>query len=71
MSRHREAATGDLPGPAMPLDGLRVVEVGSFIAVPSAGLALRQLGALVIRVDPVGGAPDIARCPLGRLPWPA
>jgi 2-methylfumaryl-CoA isomerase len=66
MSRHREAATGDLPSPAMPLDGLRVVEVGSFVAVPSAGLALRQLGARVIRVDPVGGAPDIARWPLGR-----
>lgn len=48
------------------LAGLRVVEVGSFIAVPSAGLTLRQLGARVIRVDPVGGAPDIARWPLGR-----
>jgi 2-methylfumaryl-CoA isomerase len=52
--------------PGLPLAGLRVVEVGSFIAVPSAGLALRQLGARVIRVDPVGGAPDIARWPLGR-----
>jgi 2-methylfumaryl-CoA isomerase len=50
----------------LPLAGLRVVEVGSFIAVPAAGLALRQLGARVIRVDPVGGAPDIARWPLGR-----
>jgi len=49
-----------------PLAGLRVVEVGSYVAVPSAGLALRQLGARVIRVDPVGGAPDIARWPLGR-----
>ncbi len=50
----------------MPLAGLRVIEVGSFIAVPSAGLALRQLGARVIRVDPAGGAADIARWPLGR-----
>ena len=51
---------------APPLAGLRVIEVGSFIAVPAAGLALRQLGARVIRVDPVGGAPDIGRWPLGR-----
>jgi 2-methylfumaryl-CoA isomerase len=51
---------------ALPLAGLRVIEVGSFIAVPAAGLALRQLGARVIRVDPVGGAPDISRWPLGR-----
>ena len=50
----------------LPLAGLRVIEVGSFIAVPAAGLALRQLGARVIRVDPVGGAPDISRWPLGR-----
>ena len=51
---------------ALPLACLRVIEVGSFIAVPAAGLALRQLGARVIRVDPVGGAPDIGRWPLGR-----
>jgi 2-methylfumaryl-CoA isomerase len=50
----------------LPLAGLRVIEVGSFIAVPAAGLALRQLGARVIRVDPVGGASDIGRWPLGR-----
>jgi 2-methylfumaryl-CoA isomerase len=51
---------------ALPLAGLRIIEVGSFIAVPAAGLALRQLGARVIRVDPVGGAPDVGRWPLGR-----
>jgi 2-methylfumaryl-CoA isomerase len=52
--------------PACPLAGLQVVELGSFVAVPSAGLALRQAGARVIRVDPVGGAPDVRRWPLGR-----
>jgi 2-methylfumaryl-CoA isomerase len=46
-----------------PLAGVRIVEVGSFVAAPSAGLVLRQLGAEVIRVDPVGGAPDIDRWP--------
>jgi 2-methylfumaryl-CoA isomerase len=49
-----------------PLAGIRVIEVASFIAGPSAGLTLRQLGADVIRVDPVGGAPDIDRWPLAE-----
>jgi 2-methylfumaryl-CoA isomerase len=47
-----------------PLAGVRVVELASFVAAPSAGLVLRQLGAEVIRVDPVGGAPDVDRWPL-------
>ena len=46
------------------LDGLRVVEISSFVAAPTAGLTLAQLGAEVIRVDPVGGAPDIGRWPV-------
>ncbi|TDO51612.1 2-methylfumaryl-CoA isomerase [Kribbella sp. VKM Ac-2527] len=52
-------------GPA-PLSGLRVVEVSSFVAAPSAGLALAQLGADVIRVDPPGGGSDANRWPLAR-----
>jgi len=47
-----------------PLAGLRVVEVSSFVAAPLGGLTLAQLGAEVIRVDPVGGGPDITRWPL-------
>lgn len=46
-----------------PLDGLRIVEVSSFVASPLCGLTLAQLGATVIRVDPVGGAADINRWP--------
>ncbi|WP_417725572.1 CoA transferase [Salipiger sp.] len=46
------------------LRGLRIVEVASFIAAPSCGLHLAQLGAEVIRVDPIGGAPDRRRWPL-------
>ena len=49
---------------AAPLAGLRVVEVSSFVAAPTAGLTLRQLGAQVIRIDPVGGAADTKRWPL-------
>ena len=47
-----------------PLHGIRVVEIASFVAAPSAGLTLAQLGAEVIRVDPVGGGPDIHRWPV-------
>lgn len=45
------------------LKGLRVIEASSFIASPSAGLYLAQLGAEVIRVDTIGGGPDYNRWP--------
>ncbi len=47
-----------------PLQGLRVVEFSAFVAAPSAGLTLAQLGADVIRIDPPGGNIDIQRAPL-------
>jgi len=47
-----------------PLHGLRIVEFSAFVAAPSAGLALAQLGADVIRIDPLGGNIDINRLPL-------
>jgi 2-methylfumaryl-CoA isomerase len=43
---------------------VRVVEISSFVAVPLAGMTLAQLGAEVVRVDPVGGAADYRRWPL-------
>lgn len=46
------------------LDGLRIVECASFIAAPSCALHLQQLGAEVIRIDPVGGGMDFHRWPL-------
>lgn len=47
-----------------PLSGLRVVEVSSYLATPLAGLNLAQLGAEVIRVEPLAGAPDRTRWPV-------
>nr|WP_322859102.1 CoA transferase [Mycobacterium europaeum]MEA1159206.1 CoA transferase [Mycobacterium europaeum] len=47
-----------------PLRGLTVVEVSSFVAAPLCGMTLSQLGAEVIRVDPIGGASDVQRWPL-------
>ena len=45
------------------LEGLRVIEATSFVASPSAGLYLAQMGAEVIRVDQIGGGPDFRRWP--------
>jgi 2-methylfumaryl-CoA isomerase len=47
-----------------PLAGITVVEVSSFVAAPLCGMTLSQLGAQVIRVDPIGGASDVKRWPL-------
>lgn len=55
-----------MTGSARPLSGLRIVEAASFVAAPSAGMALGQLGADVIRVDPPGGGSDAGRWPLSR-----
>ena len=46
------------------LRGLRIVECASFIAAPSCALHLQQMGAQVIRIDPMGGGPDAHRWPL-------
>lgn len=46
------------------LKGLRVIECASFIAAPSCALHLQQLGAEVIRIDPIGGGPDFKRWPV-------
>lgn len=47
-----------------PLAGLQVVEHATFVAGPSAGLTLAQLGAHVIRIDPPGGGSDRHRWPV-------
>ena len=47
-----------------PLSGLRVVDLSTYVAGPSGTMTLAQLGAEVIRVDPIGGATDTRRLPL-------
>ncbi len=51
-------------GSERPLDGLRVVEGTAFVAAPSGGMTLAQLGADVVRFDQVGGGIDHRRWPL-------
>ena len=46
------------------LKGLRVIEGSAFIAAPSAGLTMAQMGAEVIRFDPIGGGLDYRRWPV-------
>jgi 2-methylfumaryl-CoA isomerase len=48
------------------LDGLRVVEGAAFVAAPLCGMTLAQLGADVIRFDPLEGGLDARRWPVTR-----
>jgi 2-methylfumaryl-CoA isomerase len=56
------------------LSGMRVVEGSAFVAAPLGGMTLAQLGADVIRFDPIGGGLDYTRWPItdeGKsLFWP-
>lgn len=47
-----------------PLTDVRIIELSSFVAVPLAGMTLAQLGAEVIRVDPIEGGADYHRWPV-------
>ena len=48
------------------LSGLRIVEGSAFVAAPLGGMTLAQLGAEVIRFDPIGGGLDYKRWPLDK-----
>jgi 2-methylfumaryl-CoA isomerase len=45
------------------LAGLRVVEAAAFVAAPLGGMTLAQMGADVIRIDPLQGGLDYRRWP--------
>ncbi len=46
------------------LNGLRLIEGSAFVAAPLAGMTLAQMGAEVIRFDPIGGGLDYGRWPV-------
>jgi 2-methylfumaryl-CoA isomerase len=48
------------------LADLRIVELSAFVATPLGGMTMAQLGAEVIRIDPLGGGIDFARWPVTR-----
>ncbi|WP_028603434.1 CaiB/BaiF CoA transferase family protein [Ottowia thiooxydans] len=56
----QQAASGAIDPP---LQGLRVIEFGQYIAAPAAGQTLADLGADVIKIEPPGG--DASR----RVGW--
>jgi 2-methylfumaryl-CoA isomerase len=43
---------------------MKVVEGSAFVAAPLGGMTLAQLGADVIRFDPIGGGLDYRRWPI-------
>ncbi len=46
------------------LKGMRIIEASAFIAAPMCGTTLAQLGAEVIRFDPIAGGLDHKRWPI-------
>lgn len=46
------------------LQGLRIIEGSAFVAAPLAGMTLGQMGADVIRFDPIRGGLDARRWPI-------
>jgi len=48
------------------LQDLRIVEVSAFVAAPLGGMTMAQMGAEVIRIDPLGGGIDFARWPVTK-----
>jgi 2-methylfumaryl-CoA isomerase len=48
------------------LQDLRIVEISAFVAAPLGGMTMAQMGAEVIRIDPIGGGIDFTRWPVTR-----
>src|SRR5208282_803292 len=48
------------------LQDLRIVEISAFVAAPLGGMTMAQMGAEVIRIDPIGGGIDFRRWPVTR-----
>jgi 2-methylfumaryl-CoA isomerase len=46
------------------LSGMRIVEGSAFVAIPVGGMTMAQMGADVIRFDPIGGGLDYTRWPV-------
>ncbi|MEJ5222154.1 MAG: CoA transferase, partial [Tepidiforma sp.] len=54
-----------------PLEGIRVIELANYVAAPSAGGLLRDLGAEVIKLEPPGGEVMRGVVPTGTGPGTA
>ncbi len=56
--------------PPLPLDDITVIEVDSWMAAPSAGAILADMGATVIKVEPLSGDPMRNNMRPPKLPEP-
>jgi crotonobetainyl-CoA:carnitine CoA-transferase CaiB-like acyl-CoA transferase len=54
---YQDLPAGLPPLTAGPLSGFRVLNLGTFVATPYTGFLLSELGADVIKVEPLGGDP--------------
>jgi len=61
MTQATPTATPDPPGPAGPLAGLKVVELGQLIAGPFAAKTLADFGAEVIKIEPPGAGDPLRK----------
>ena len=51
-----------------PLEGVKVVELASFVAAPTAGRMMAEMGADVIRVESTAGDPCVFTVPTVDFP---
>ena len=73
MADHEDAAAQ--PSSAGPLSGIRVIELGAFIAGPFCGQLLGDLGAEIIKIEPPGVGDPLRRWGVAKkdgqsLWWP-
>src|SRR5262249_53535886 len=54
---------------AGPLAGVRVVELGFWVAVPAAAAVLADWGAEVVKIEPPGGDPPRGLAATGLVPY--
>lgn len=62
LTHHRLAGENELPQPStLPLHGIRVLEMGNYIAAPMAGRLLADFGAEVIKIERPGTGDELRR----------